>query len=86
MLVRPERITLREVDYPVEGIEEHNCFAGRVFSRTFVGAVTRYRVNIDEGMMLTVDLSNVDGTRWSAGDRVRVGWRRENTVVIGRAM
>ena len=83
VLVRPERITLRGVDYPVEGIEEHNGFVGRVFSRTFVGAVTRYRVNIDASMTLTVDLPNVDGTRWSPGDRVRVGWRQENTVVIG---
>src|SRR5205085_1093044 len=87
--IRPEKIEMAEVDRrPPEG----SCTAtGRVHDVVYLGAVTRYGVELDVGGTLVVMQQNLSTSSTEAlqvrGKPVRLLWRRENNrpVESGRS-
>jgi putative spermidine/putrescine transport system ATP-binding protein len=79
VVVRPERVAIGPVG---AGAQTPNTFGGRISSVTFVGAVTRYNIQIDHGPDLRAEVANVDVARWSLGDAVQVSWSPANVVLI----
>jgi putative spermidine/putrescine transport system ATP-binding protein len=81
--VRPEKITMLAPDAPTAGFEAEPGVVGEV---VYVGAVTRYVVDLDAGGRLTVVSQNVESFSARAEDehgrRVVLAWRPENTFTI----
>ncbi|MGZ8565621.1 MAG: ABC transporter ATP-binding protein [Actinomycetota bacterium] len=76
--VRPEKISMREVDAPVEG--DDCTTTGRVHEVVYLGAVTRYIVALDGGGTLVVLQQNLTTSSMQAlqvqGKAVRLTWHR----------
>jgi len=81
--VRPEKITMLA---PGEPADAYDVEPGVVSEVVYVGAVTRYVVDLDAGGRLTVVSQNVDSFSSrkpdEAGKRVVLVWRPENTFTI----
>ena len=81
--VRPEKIAMLEPGAPTDGYETE---PGVVSQVVYVGAVTRYVVELDAGGTLTVVSQNVESFSARAegdrGRRVVLVWRPENTFTI----
>jgi putative spermidine/putrescine transport system ATP-binding protein len=81
--VRPEKITMLEPGTSTEGFDAE---PGVVREVVYVGAVTRYVVELDGGGTLTVVSQNVESFASRPGDergrRVVLAWRPENTFTI----
>jgi len=85
--VRPEKIVMLEPTDPSDGYDTE---PGEVREVVYVGAVTRYVVELDAGGRLTVVSQNVDSlasrTGEEVGERVVLAWRHENTFTIDTGM
>jgi putative spermidine/putrescine transport system ATP-binding protein len=85
--VRPEKITMHA---PGDVTRGYDAEEGVVAEVVYVGAVTRYVVDLDDGGRLTVVSQNVDSfssrTEDEVGRRVVLAWRPENTFTIDRAI
>jgi putative spermidine/putrescine transport system ATP-binding protein len=82
--VRPEKIrVLEEQDAAEPGAHTE---IGRIRDVVYVGMVTRYMVDLDEGGLLMVIRQNLETTSSEVlearGRRVRLAWRPEHTYVI----
>ena len=82
--VRPEKIRLlAEGEQPEQG---SNVEDGQIRDVVYVGMVTRYVVDLDEGGVLMVVRQNLETTSSQAlearGRRVRLEWRPEHTYAI----
>ena len=82
--VRPEKIhLLEESDTAAAGAHSET---GRIRDVVYVGMVTRYAVELDEGGVLMVIRQNLETTSSEAlearGQRVRLAWRPEHTYAI----
>ena len=82
--VRPEKISvLDEHDAAEPGAHTET---GRIRDVVYVGMVTRYTVDLDEGGLLMVIRQNLETTSSEVlearGRRVRLAWRPEHTYVI----
>ena len=81
--VRPEKIAMLEPGAPTAGYETES---GVVEQVVYVGAVTRYVVQLDAGGALTVVSQNVESFSAREEDepdrRVVLAWRPENTFTI----
>jgi putative spermidine/putrescine transport system ATP-binding protein len=82
--VRPEKIRMAaEDDAPTPG-REHET--GRIREVVYIGMVTRYLVDLDEGGELAVVRQNLETSSQEAleeqGRRVRLEWRPEHTFTI----
>ena len=81
--VRPEKIAMLEPGAPTAGYETES---GVVEQVVYVGAVTRFVVELDAGGTLTVVSQNVESFSARAegdrGRRVVLVWRPENTFTI----
>ena len=82
--VRPEKIRiLNESDTPERGAHSET---GRIRDVVYVGMVTRYAIELDEGGELMVIRQNLETTSGEAlearGRRVRLSWRPEHTFAI----
>jgi putative spermidine/putrescine transport system ATP-binding protein len=78
--IRPEKISMQEPDDPVE---PDACTAtGRVREVVYLGATTRYIVDLDAGGTLVVMQQNLSTSSMEAlqvrGKAVRLAWRRMN--------
>jgi putative spermidine/putrescine transport system ATP-binding protein len=78
--IRPEKISMQEPDDPVEA---DTCTAtGRVREVVYLGATTRYIVELDAGGTLAVMQQNLTTSSMEAlqvrGKAVRLVWRRSN--------
>ena len=78
--IRPEKISMHELDAPVEG---DSCTAtGHVREVVYLGATTRYVVELDVGGSLVVMQQNLTTSSMEAlqvrGKAVRLIWRRSN--------
>jgi putative spermidine/putrescine transport system ATP-binding protein len=78
--IRPEKISMHELDAPVEG---DSCTAtGHVREVVYLGATTRYVVALDVGGSLVVMQQNLTTSSMEAlqvrGKAVRLIWRRAN--------
>jgi len=82
--VRPEKIHILEEHEPAEPGAEFET--GRIRDVVYVGMVTRYAVELDEGGELMVIRQNLETTSSEAlearGRRVRLAWRPEHTYEI----
>ena len=74
--LRPERIRIlaNGQAVPADTVE----VSGRVDGVSFLGATTRYRVALDPGGAIDVVESNLDATPKTAGQAVRLAWRRDH--------
>ncbi len=82
--VRPEKIRLLgDGEHPEQGV---NVEEGRIRDVVYVGAITRYHVELDAGGELTVVSQNLDSGSSEVlerqGSRVRLVWRPEHVFVI----
>jgi putative spermidine/putrescine transport system ATP-binding protein len=82
--VRPEKIRiLEESDTAAAGAHSET---GRIRDVVYVGMVTRYAVELDEGGVLMVIRQNLETTSGDAlearGRRVRLAWHPEHTYAI----
>jgi putative spermidine/putrescine transport system ATP-binding protein len=78
--IRPEKISMRELDEPAE---PDTCAAnGHVREVVYLGATTRYIVELDAGGSLVVMQQNLSTSSMEAlqvrGKAVRLVWRRSN--------
>jgi len=78
--IRPEKISMHELDAPVDG---DSCTAtGHVREVVYLGATTRYIVELDVGGSLVVMQQNLATSSMEAlqvrGKAVRLIWRRSN--------
>jgi putative spermidine/putrescine transport system ATP-binding protein len=78
--IRPEKISMHEFDVPVDG---DSCTAtGHVREVVYLGATTRYIVELDVGGSLVVMEQNLTTSSMEAlqvrGKAVRLIWRRSN--------
>jgi len=78
--IRPEKISMHELDAPVDG---DSCTAtGHVREVVYLGATTRYIVELDVGGSLVVMEQNLTTSSMEAlqvrGKAVRLIWRRSN--------
>ena len=82
--IRPEKIHLREVDDPT-GTDEVSV-TGRVRDVVYVGATTRYVVELDPGGQLVVLQQNLTTSSMQVleaqGKRVRLAWDRQHSRSI----
>jgi putative spermidine/putrescine transport system ATP-binding protein len=81
--IRPEKIRMA-----VEGAGTGDGEAGTVREVVYVGMVTRYVVDLDDGGELVVVRQNLETSSQDAlseqGKRVRLSWRPEHTNEIGK--
>ena len=82
--VRPEKIRLLgDGEHPEQGV---NVEEGRIRDVVYVGAVTRYHVELDAGGELTVVSQNLESGSSEVlerqGSRVRLCWRPEHVFAI----
>jgi putative spermidine/putrescine transport system ATP-binding protein len=82
--VRPEKILM--LDEHEEAAPGTHSESGRISAVNYVGMVTRYVVDLDDGGELMVIRQNLETTSSQAleahGRRVRLAWRPEHTYVI----
>jgi putative spermidine/putrescine transport system ATP-binding protein len=82
--VRPEKIHMLDEHTAAEPGAHSEI--GRIRAVVYVGMVTRYSVELDEGGELMVIRQNLETTSSEAleaqGRRVRLAWRPEHTYVI----
>jgi len=76
--VRPERILVRK---ELKGLAE-NVFDGEIQEALFKGSFMAYRAKITDGPLMNVQVQNLEDIRFNVGDRVQVGWRTENSIVV----
>ena len=82
--VRPEKIRLLgDGEHPEQGVHVEE---GRIRDVVYVGAITRYHVELDAGGELTVVSQNLESGSSEVlerqGSRVRLCWRPEHVFVI----
>jgi putative spermidine/putrescine transport system ATP-binding protein len=81
--IRPEKVRLLGPDETPAGVHVE---PGRVSDVAYLGAVTRYRVELREGGALQVVRQNLEETSAQAleakGREVRIGWREEHTSPV----
>jgi putative spermidine/putrescine transport system ATP-binding protein len=82
--VRPEKISVLDED--AAAAPGAHTETGQIRDVVYVGMVTRYMVDLDEGGMLMVIRQNLETTSSEVlearGRRVRLAWRPEHTYVI----
>ena len=77
LAVRPERIRF------ATGDDLQNTYEGMVEEVIYVGENTRYRVHVGRDSVLTAKRPNLaDSFRPRVGERVRIGWHSEDTVIV----
>jgi spermidine/putrescine transport system ATP-binding protein len=78
--VRPEKIWLGELE---DGMTVHE---GTVVDRVYVGTTTQVIVELGPGERLVALEQNTSRARaddrWEIGNRVRVGWHPEHSLVL----
>ncbi|MBX5457157.1 MAG: ABC transporter ATP-binding protein [Thermogemmatispora sp.] len=89
LVVRPELVTLRQLDEASSaaadggpGQEQENALSGTVELRTFLGAVTRFRVRAAGGQLFTVDLPGLQAGTLVPGQRVLLSFPPEACLVL----
>jgi putative spermidine/putrescine transport system ATP-binding protein len=81
--IRPEKVRILEEADAVNGLRVEE---GRIRDVSYVGMVTRFVVELDEGGELQVVRQNLEMSSQEAleqrGRRVRVGWHGEHAYAI----
>jgi len=76
-VIRPEQVTIRAADDPAP---EPNQFRGKVFDFLYIGDVTTYIVDLENGARIEALRANSTAGRarfFDVGDSVRVAWSAE---------
>jgi ABC-type Fe3+/spermidine/putrescine transport system ATPase subunit len=78
--VRPEKIWVDELEEGMVSIE------GTIVERVYVGTTTQVIVELGGGVRLVALEQNTARTtadnRWEIGDRVKLGWHPEHSLVL----
>ena len=78
--VRPEKIWLDQLEPGMVSLE------GSIVERVYVGTTTQVIVELEPGVRLVALEQNTARVevhdRWNIGDRVRLGWRPEHSLVL----
>jgi putative spermidine/putrescine transport system ATP-binding protein len=81
--IRPEKVRILDVTEGANGLRVEE---GRISDVSYVGMVTRYVVELDQGGVLQVVRQNLEMSSQEAlgqrGRRVRVGWHAEHAYAI----
>ncbi|HXV23097.1 MAG TPA: ABC transporter ATP-binding protein [Alphaproteobacteria bacterium] len=78
LVLRPEKIALLPIANPCRG-----AVRGTVRELTYVGDFTRYRVELDDGAVITAKRPNSkEVVRAGAGETVQLIWHPEDTCVL----
>jgi putative spermidine/putrescine transport system ATP-binding protein len=78
LVLRPEKIALLPTDTVAAG-----TVCGTVRELTYVGDFTRYRIELDDGVVITTKRPNSrDVVRAGEGDTVQLRWHPEDTCVL----
>jgi putative spermidine/putrescine transport system ATP-binding protein len=81
--IRPEKVRILDEAESVNGLRVED---GRIRDVSYVGMVTRFVVELDEGGELQVVRQNLEMSSQQAleqrGRRVRVGWHAEHAYAI----
>jgi putative spermidine/putrescine transport system ATP-binding protein len=81
--IRPEKVRILDVTEGANGLRVEE---GRITDVSYVGMVTRYVVELDQGGVIQVVRQNLEMSSQEAleqrGRRVRVGWHGEHTYAI----
>ncbi|MFC4438981.1 MULTISPECIES: ABC transporter ATP-binding protein [Natrialbaceae] len=76
--IRPEKIRLGD-----DARGQDNEFEGEVIEEIYKGNLGKFVVRLENGQRLTIDMQIRDqGAYRSTGETIRVGWSRENAVVL----
>ena len=79
LVVRPEKLVMR----PDDGAQTDDECRGVVTEVTYVGDITRCRIQVDEDVTLTAKVQNRIGTfRAQVGAAVRVGWNPSDARLL----
>jgi spermidine/putrescine transport system ATP-binding protein len=76
--IRPQRMAIAS-DGSTDAFD--NCLQGVVVRRIFLGNLVRWIVEVENDILLTVE-SGTDHQRLGEGDRVSVGWRKEDSLLL----
>jgi spermidine/putrescine ABC transporter ATP-binding subunit len=77
--LRPERVALAEANG-----QSDNAFAATVIERIYIGELTKLRVQLPSGELLTLSRQNRLGAgEVEAGQTVTVGWQCGDAVIVG---
>ena len=78
--VRPEKIWLDQLEPGMVSLE------GSIVERVYVGTTTQVIVELEPGVRLVALEQNTARVevhdRWNIGDRVRLGWHPEHSLVL----
>lgn len=78
VMIRPERLRLLS-----DGETTENMVVGKVRESVFVGGVTRYFVQLRNGLELSLKQLSADATEMQQpGSEVRIGWSAAHTLVL----
>ena len=80
MVVRPEKLFFIPAGNPEEGL---NTTEGTIEEIIYIGEVTKFRIQTSMAEGLELKRQNRLGMeKCQIGDRVRIGWRIEDTTVL----
>jgi len=82
LIVRPESITLRPDTAALGPDGGANVLAGRVVTRTFLGPIVRFVVEVD-GEYLSVDVPGAQRRSYPQGQRVTLSFDPETAILMG---
>jgi spermidine/putrescine transport system ATP-binding protein len=78
--VRPEKIWIEDLEDGMVTVD------GTIVERVYVGTTTQVIVELSPGMRLVALEQNTARARaddrWGIGDKVRLGWRPEHSLVL----
>jgi spermidine/putrescine transport system ATP-binding protein len=83
--LRPEQVRVAALSGQHEALELHNHFHGQVRDHLYLGDVTVYKVELDNGVVIEALLANSAPGRakfFEIGDPVSVGWRHDAGVFL----
>jgi len=75
--IKPEKIS---VGKKLKGLD--NVFDGEIKEVYYQGSITTYKVLLKNNSMLSVIVTNIHPRLFKSGEKIKVGWNKENVVVI----
>lgn len=83
LLVRPEAVVMEPESETASPDPSRNVLRGRIVTRTFLGPVVRFVVEVD-GDYLSVDVPGTHRRMYPQGTRVRLSFDPESALLMGR--
>jgi len=85
LFVRPERIDIAAADATMPGRAGANVATGRLTQTSFLGNILRHAVEIEPGVLVTVDVQNARADLFRSTDRpAALTWLAADSVILQR--